>query len=327
MARPLRINFEGAWYHVMNRGINRNNIFFNDKQRHAFLRFLNEATKIYGIEIHAYCLMNNHYHIIIHTPRGNISQAMKYLNSRYAQFVNLSMKRDGPLFKGRFKAIIISADDYLLTLSRYIHLNPLEAKLVNDIQLYTWSSLPIYLGKRKPPDWLFTQEIINRFGKNNFKDEYKKFVISEKDEKLQNKFDVNTSRPALGSESFLNMIDNYVKTHSLSAEIVGKKRILIPPKIDEIVNFVANYFKIKSESLYHRSNAIKNPARKIVIYICRELGGYSLREIADTMGKISYKGIANTISRIKSDKILLKLAHEIMDKIRKNAKTLEETQT
>ena len=154
MSRPLRIYFEGAWYHVMNRGVNKNEIFFKDTHRYEFLNLLGKTKEIYGIEIHAYCLMSNHYHLIIRTPRGNISQAMKYLNSTFAQYVNLTMHRDGPLFRGRFKAIVVNADEYLVRLSRYIHLNPLEAKMVTSLLKFRWSSYLSYIGRAKSEEWL-----------------------------------------------------------------------------------------------------------------------------------------------------------------------------
>lgn len=320
MARALRIYFEGAWYHVMNRGINRENIFFNDTQRQQFLRLLGEATETYGIEIHAYCLMTNHYHLIVHTPRGNISEAMKYINSKYASFVNFTIKRDGPLFRGRFKAIIISADDYLIQLSRYIHLNPLEAKIIKILHQYKWSSYPCYINKCKSPQWLNRGEIIKRFGKNNFQNHYKEFVESNQEIESYTVYEKNSIPPAIGSDAFLKMIDDYIKKHSLSAEIVGKDRILAPLKMQEIIDFVSHYFKLNSKSICYGSRFVKNPARKIAIYICRQLGGYSLKEIAEAMGNISYKGISNAIHRVRTDHAQLKLAKKLIARMQKTQK-------
>ena len=182
MARPLRITFNGAWYHVMNRGVNRNRIFFNNENREKFLDLLNDITKVYGIEIHAFCLMDNHYHLIVHTSHGNISQAVRHLNSKFAQYINLTLKRDGPLFRGRFKAILISADDYLVRLSRYIHLNPREAGIINKLENYQWSSYQVYLAKRNNYSWLVTNEIIKRFGDKDFHKTYRSYVEEVKDE-------------------------------------------------------------------------------------------------------------------------------------------------
>lgn len=321
MARPLRIQFEGAWYHVMNRGVNRARLFFNNKHRYAFFNLLHETKKIYGIEIHAYCLMTNHYHLIIHTPRGNISHAMKYLNSTYASFVNSSMKRDGPLFKGRFKAILICADDYLIRLTRYIHLNPLKAKIVRSLSMYKWSSYPSYLGKNKPPEWLSTFEIIKHFGdNNNFSQAYKKFVEFSLDKDMEEFYNNDKYQPVLGSDNFRQIIDGYIKSHSLSAEIVGADRILAPPNIMSIIDVVAQHFDVEPEQIYRRSKSTKNTARRIAIYICRELGGYHLEEIGKVMGGISYKSISSAIRRVRFDSHQMNIANFMINKILNMAK-------
>jgi putative transposase len=129
MPRPLRLEYENAWYHVMNRGAARQDIYKNDQHRLLFLNLLKEASLYYNIEIHAYCLMDNHYHLLIHTPRGNLSQAMRHINGLYTQVFNRSEKIDGSLFRGRYKAILVEEDSYLLQVSRYIHLNPVTAGL------------------------------------------------------------------------------------------------------------------------------------------------------------------------------------------------------
>lgn len=113
MSRPLRIVYEGAWYHVMNRGAGRRTIFHSDTYRQLFLALLGEITQTFGVEVHAYCLMDNHYHLLLHTPRANLSAAMRHLQRLYTQRHNRMEQTDGPLFRGRFKAILVDADHYL----------------------------------------------------------------------------------------------------------------------------------------------------------------------------------------------------------------------
>ena len=145
MARPLRLEYPGAWYHVMNRGLARQPIFRTDAHRQHFLDLLLEIHNRYQVEIHAYCLMGNHYHLFIRTPLANLSRAMRHLNGIYTQRYNQGMHRDGPIFRGRYKSILVEADTYLLRLSRYIHLNPVAAKLVRKAETYPWSS---FCGRR-----------------------------------------------------------------------------------------------------------------------------------------------------------------------------------
>ena len=124
MARPLRITFPGAFYHVTSRGNERKNIYKSKRDREKFLEYLGEAHERYGAIIHAYCLMTNHYHLLIETPDANLPQIMKHLNSSYTTYFNVKRKRFGHLFQGRYKAFLVYKDDYALELSRYIHLNP-----------------------------------------------------------------------------------------------------------------------------------------------------------------------------------------------------------
>ena len=118
MARPLRIEYPGAWYHVMNRGAGRKKIFNATPHYELFLTLLEEVSERFGAEIHAYCLMGNHYHLLLHTPEGNLQRSMRHLNGVYTQRYNRMRGTDGPLFRGRYKAIVVDADHYLLHLSR-----------------------------------------------------------------------------------------------------------------------------------------------------------------------------------------------------------------
>src|SRR3989339_976757 len=128
MARPLRIEYEGAWYHVINRGQTRRNIVRTDEDRKLFLKLLGDTQQTYGIEIHAFSLMDNHYHLLVHTPKAGLSRAMRHLNGVYTLKINQIWNTDGPIFKGRYNARLVDSEEYLLELIRYIHLNPVVAK-------------------------------------------------------------------------------------------------------------------------------------------------------------------------------------------------------
>jgi len=128
MARPIRIEYENAYYHVMNRGRGHQAIFKNDHYYHAFIDTLSEASERFDLVVHGYCLMGNHYHLLLQTPHANLGRVMRHINGVYTQRYNRLKKTDGPLFRGRYKAILIEEDAYLLRLSRYIHRNPIETK-------------------------------------------------------------------------------------------------------------------------------------------------------------------------------------------------------
>ncbi len=133
MSRPLRIEYPGAWYHIMNRGRRGSDIFEEEEERKIFLILLKESTKLWNVHISAYCLMNNHYHILAKTPQANLSRIMRHLNGVYTQRFNRFHGYDGQLFRGRFKSILIEDDNYLLELVRYIHRNPLRARVIDNL--------------------------------------------------------------------------------------------------------------------------------------------------------------------------------------------------
>lgn len=174
MARPLRIEFEGAMYHVMCRGNNGGDIFFGDKGRKMFLDTLDEACVRGGWKVHAFVLMGNHYHLLLETPGGNLVEGMKWFQGTYTQRVNAWRKRRGHLFQGRYKAQLINSeqrdDHYFQVVSDYIHLNPARARMVGagkdfeKLSAYRWSSLPLYLGaKGKRPSWLVVDRVLESY--------------------------------------------------------------------------------------------------------------------------------------------------------------------
>ena len=166
MPRPQRIEYEGAFYHVMNRGRGRQLIFHGDEYYYAFLDVLAEVDQRFNCLVHAYCLMGNHYHLLIETPNANLSRIMRHVNGVYTQRYNNLKRTDGPLFRGRFKSILVDGDAYLLQLSRYIHRNPIDLKtpLVKDLSEYQWSSYPAYINKKKGPDWLIREKTYEMLG-------------------------------------------------------------------------------------------------------------------------------------------------------------------
>ncbi|ODS34159.1 MAG: hypothetical protein SCARUB_00729 [Candidatus Scalindua rubra] len=179
MSRPLRIEYPGAFYHVMNRGTNFQKIFIEDADRREFLKLLGETSEIWKIRVHAYCLMDNHYHILIETPVIGLGRAMRHLNGVYTQRFNRKKKRDGALFRGRYRAILVQGDNYLLEIVRYIHMNPAKKREdTHALMNYPWSSNNYYLGKKGKPEWLITSSILNLFSTNinQQKALYKEFI-------------------------------------------------------------------------------------------------------------------------------------------------------
>ncbi|MCP5026222.1 MAG: hypothetical protein GY929_08035 [Actinomycetia bacterium] len=200
MPRPLRIQYPGAWYHVFNRGARRQRVFSDPLDRQNFLDLMEAAVDDFGFEIHAYCLMGNHYHLLVRTPMANLSVAMKDLIGFYTQAYNRRHGVDGALFRGRFQSVLVDHDRYLLWVSRYIHRNPLEAGLAGDLSGYRWSSFPAYVGGDIAPAWLHTQETLDLAGS---RERYQLFVeTGGPNEELADFYGKKRLAPVLGSDEF-----------------------------------------------------------------------------------------------------------------------------
>ena len=284
MPRPLRIQYEGAWYHVMNRGAGRKMIFTRNEHRHLFLSLLEEATRMFGIEVHAYCLMGNHYHLLLRTPLGNLSRAMRHINGLYTQRYNRIKKTDGTLFRGRYKSILVEDDNYLLAVSRYIHLNPVDARLVTKAEMYLWSSYKFYLQEQAKPDWLLTSNILEQIdSRPGLKqlENYQAFVEMGNPQEVLDFYSQKYVAPIFGTEKFkkemLTAVDDAYK-EVCSPDI---RRTTFRPKLSELIKCVAEFYAVKPESLFESQRGQLNWAKLAAIYIARKIFGYSLPEISE----------------------------------------------
>lgn len=172
MARALRTDFPEAWHHVMNRGARRAPIFRSDDECLLFLGLLADLPKRFGIEVHAYALMPNHYHLLAHSRRGLLSRAMRHLNGTFTLQANQRARHDGPIFRGRFTSKLVRDDRQLLTVASYIHLNPLRAQLVRRLDAHAWTSHRAYVGLETAPEWLSREPVLKLAGGAPAFDEY-----------------------------------------------------------------------------------------------------------------------------------------------------------
>lgn len=178
MARPLRIEFPGALYHITARGDRQEPVFYDDDDRVAFLETLREVVRRYQWLCHAYCLMGNHYHLIVETPEANLSKGMRQLNGVYTQSFNRRHRVSGHLFQGRFGAVLVDRDSHLVELSRYVVLNPVRANLVDEPVEWPWSSYRAMVGETQVPEWLTTDWLLQQFGatRREAQKRYQEFV-------------------------------------------------------------------------------------------------------------------------------------------------------
>lgn len=300
MSRPLRMEYPGAYYHVMNRGLARQAIFNSDKDRELFIELLCEIHNRYRVEIHAYCLMGNHYHILICTPLGNISRAMRHLNGVYTQRYNKRHRLDGPIYRGRYKSILVDADTYLLRLNRYIHLNPVVAGIVNKAEQYKWSSYKDYLSTRERPYWLVTTDTLAYFGERYQKKKYKLFVEEGIDKELDDYFKKLRRLPILGSEAFSKTVtEKYLKEAHKIKEIPEHKRCLYIPSMDEISQAVCHYYNVNETAIKTTNRLEGNLPRSVAIFLSYTIGQQKLQSIADNYQNLTDAGVSKICQRIR----------------------------
>jgi len=303
MARALRIEYPGAFYHVMHRGNAGTDIYKNDMDREKFLEYLGKSVAIYGLKIHTYCLMTNHYHLLIETPQPNLSQAIKWINVSYATYFNRKRSRSGHLFQGRYKAILVDADEYLKHLSRYIHLNPLRAGMVDHLKEYPWSSYPVFSGYVKAPEWLETGWLLSLFGQdqNKSKKRYRNFVEAVQNKEIENPSSDIVSGCILGGDDFINWVKDKFLNKDLKnkekSQLKSLKRTLMP---EDLLPIVCDEFDCEHDSILRKGKK-RNIARDVAIYLSREITGESGVALGQYFGGISGAGITvryNHITKI-----------------------------
>jgi REP element-mobilizing transposase RayT len=302
----------------MNRGAGRLPIFQHDNHRAVFLELLRETHEMFKAEIHAYCLMGNHYHLLIRTPSGNLGRVMRHLNGVYTQRYNRLEKTDGPLFRGRYKAILVDADSYLLNVSRYIHLNPVAAGMVKKAAQYPWSSYPVYIGKTQEPFWLTISDTLSMTGQRQQKQRYQSFVEQGIDQDTEKFYGRKKLLPILGSEGFVN---NIMKRQTSHQEIPASRQNHQEISLNDVVRVSALVFSVPEATLYEtpRGRGQLNTARSAAMYIGRKYGGHSLNEIAEYFGLNHYGSVSGAISRF--DKLLVD-NNDIQRKVERVLKTV-----
>lgn len=233
MARPLRLEFEGALYHIISRGNARQMIFQADSDYQQFLKILGVVVERYAWLVHSYCLLDNHYHLLVETPQPNLSASMRQLNGTYAQFFSRRHDRPGHLFQGRFKAYVVDKDSYLLELARYIALNPVQAGLVKSPERWKWSSYRKTAGYEKGKSLVHEERILSHFSTtaSQARKLFVQFVSEGFDKESPLKKAIGGL--ILGSESFVSQFRDWLRGE-IPEEIVHRERHAARPSLEEL---------------------------------------------------------------------------------------------
>ncbi len=299
MARPLRIEFPRAYYHVINSGLTHQAVFTDRADRAMFVQLLADCHEMWGIRVIAYCLLDTHYHLLIQTPQANLSRVMRHLDGLYTQGYNRRHQRDGPLFRGRYKAIVVGAEEYLLAVARYIHQNPVAAGLVRSPEAYAWSSCRLYLDRRRQPAWLDVEQLLNRYPKRDRPRAFLTFMRSKVEEPVRSFYENKRWLPVLGSKDFHERLRRRVRKREAGLTEVPEAKAYLRPDASTCLEVVGQVHGRTREDLLRSRRGQRNEARAMAMYMCRRLAGMKLEEIAKLFGVGGYSGVSSVIGRMK----------------------------
>ncbi|QQR80651.1 MAG: transposase [Deltaproteobacteria bacterium] len=317
MARPPRLHFTGAFYHVIVRGNQRQNVFRNEADYQKYQVQLAHYQSLHKFILHAYVLMPNHVHLLIEVGSIPLSKTMQGLQFTYTQYFNRKYKTVGHLFQGRYKAILCDKENYLIELVRYIHLNPVRAKLVKKPEEYRWSSYPVYLGSRKET-MLVTDFVLEHFGRNKSAARigFRKFVMERVTEKSREDLYEVKLQTVLGSDDFIETLPMKSQEEKVYYQITQQ----------EIVEALCRRFKIKEDELsrFDRGRRAADVRHRIG-YIAKELVGMTYGSVAQRFGReaISFSiGVRRMAERIKHEPELNREMESICQEIIKGKKKI-----
>ncbi|MCL0036928.1 transposase [Thermodesulfovibrionales bacterium] len=302
MSRPLRIEYPGAWYHVMNWGRRREDIFLSPADYGVFIEVLRKTVESWNLKVAAYCLMSNHYHLLVHTPDGNISRCMRHLNGVYTQRFNRCHKKEDQLFRGRYKAVLVDADSHLLEVLHYLHNNPLRAGISHELNDYSWSSHQEYLSKSKKWAWLYKDFLLTMIATSKGQQQaaYVEFVSHGDSEEIERFYGLKNLPSILGGDSFKDWVKEKFNNLVFQQEVPESRTLA--PVADDIISEVCKYFKVSKEEIAVSKRGTENLPRDIAIYFVRRCCRKTLSEVGRYFGISNYSTVSSAAERIKARK-------------------------
>jgi REP element-mobilizing transposase RayT len=325
MARPLRIQYQGALYHITCRGNERKEIFRDDVDRKSFLDILKKSAETYGIKLNAYILMENHFHLLLETPLGNLSEFMRQFNITYTGYYNRRHTRVGHLFQGRYKSILVDKDNYLLVVSRYIHLNPIRTKEMEKMGVreriqflrdYRWSSLGGYIDKKKREDFIDHSLVLGEYGGDTDKgrEAYRRRIEGDIAEGLEIR-DKVIGQSIIGGDKFIEWIrERILKKVKGRRELPALRGLQRYRAKEEIIRAIEEVTGRGISDIINEGGSL----RQIAMDILYRVGGLKGVEIGEMMG-LDYSTISQGRKRlnekIKKDMNLRVLLNRIENRL------------
>jgi len=299
MARPLRIEYPDAWYHAMNRGRRHEAIFLDSKDYQAFIDLLKAVSDMFKAQIAAYALLPNHYHLLLRTPEANINRIMRHVGGVYTQTFNRRHDHDGQLFRGRYKAILVDENEYLLGLVRYIHHNPLKAGMVETLDDYEWTSHHGYLSDSETWEWLYREPVLKEFSHrlDTARKDYRRFMARDDDQQVEQVFARQNLPAILGGKEFIQKIKDRFFLAKTNREVPTARHLA--PTVREILDAVLSAYAAEEATLSASRRGATNEPRDVAVYLLRTLCGQPLQQIAQSLSVRTYSTVSTTLTRVE----------------------------
>ena len=322
MARPLRVDIAGGFYHVTSRGLERREIVRDDADRRKWLELLGEVAARRCWRVFAWALMTNHFHLFLETPNADLSAGMHDLNSGYVSTFNRRHGRCGPLLQGRFKAILVERSAHDWELSRYVHLNPMRAGLEARPGEYAWSSCGCYLGRRKPPEWLAWEDILREHGRTlgAARRAYARYLAEGAERSLLSPLTRVVASTFLGSEGFVARMRARLEGLLPDREVPAARKLRAELDVPAIEGAVCRIFGVRPEVIQARG-IHGNDARAVAFYLCRKLAPASMvavgRRLGGVTGQAAGKAARSVARRLQTDTSLCAVVAACEEAVRK----------
>ena len=315
MGRAWRIEYEGALYHLMSRGNDGQDIYLNDADRNLFLETISEMSERFEVDIFAYVLMSNHYHLLVRTNRANLKKAMQWFGTTYTRRFNNRNLKSGHLFQGRYKSILVQNDAYLMQLSCYIHRNPLRAGIVRRLIDYKWSSYPIYAYAKKAPAWLSTEVILSYFKGANKHKQYREKVQKYAKEEKRLLEDIHHGM-ILGAKKYVNRIRKQFLPDIPHNDLPQQKQLAKDIKLDDLLTKFAKIVQVDLDKCVQakRLHGTDKHKRDLIVYLIWNKGLMTNEQLG-RLFNISHSAVSHSVKTFKKKMINDKKAKNQFDKI------------
>lgn len=303
MARAIRIHVRGAVYHVMSRGNKGDHVFDYDDDKHTFIKILGAGVERYGVELYVFCIMNNHYHLLLEAPADNMPAFMQYVGSGYGGYMRRRRGWIGHVFAGRYKSLCVQKELYLAALSRYVHLNPVRAEMVVKPEDYSWSSYRSYIGEDDPPPWLNIDWLLKRHGtqEREARKKYQAFMEAGMDNPDEYPSEEAIGRAILGDKKFIEEVVSATGEERRLGKPSALRFLQGIPDLESLTRAVQDFYGVsRLSSAPGKDDSRAWRAREMLIWLAKDSTVASNREIAAVVGGSSRSSIPHQLRRTRS---------------------------